>query len=354
MMSARIKTKALGTVEVDFAALTTVCSEQGKWVETVLRQTGMERRAIERIRQGRPIRRVTLEELLPHVGPQNLGRIIKHTTLPLDQDHASRGERQDNTLGNWEDAKAFTKWITAPNGLQYQISKVRHRFLSDTFARAKCYEVKFLSEDRRAELREHLERHPKVCRLLSPNPRIPINEDAFPDSFGNWWVIDDWIEGSSLADVLAAERLSLAEIIRIGCQMAEGLKLLHDHGIVRRELNPRHVLLRAPDRSVVLTDFELAKLLTGAPTVAGDWPADPYRAPELGDGEAATSVDIYSWGRIMTYMAIGVLPAAGDETKSLHGKNLSDSLIDLLSACVAEFPCRRPATMQQVIDALTQ
>jgi serine/threonine protein kinase len=354
MMSTAIKTKATGTVVIDFAALTAVCAEQGKWVETVLSQTGLDRRTIEHIRQGVPIRRVTLEQLLPHIGPQNLGRILRHKSGASSQDEEDGRKGAGNKLGNWTDAKALTPWITTPNGLQYQVSKVRHQHLTDTFARAKCYELKFLTDDQRVRLQEHLERHPKVCRMLAPSPRISINEDAFPDSDGNWWVIDYWIDGTSLGDALASERLPLSEAIRIGRELAEGLKLLHDNGIVRRELNPKHVLLRAPDRSVVLTDFELAKLLSGAPTVAKDWPADPYRAPELGEAEAGPSVDIYSWGRIMTYMTIGVLPAAGDEKKALHGQNFPDLLIDLLSSCVAGSPGRRPRAMQQVMDALTQ
>lgn len=353
-MATQIGRKNPGVIDVDFAGLTAVCSELGEIVDDVLGQTGLSHHTIARIRRGLPIRRSTLSELLRLIGPQNLGRVIKHQVNPsmLVQDQG--GQKERGQLVEWTDAQVLTRWFTTPNGLQYLVSKMRHREMAEIFARVKCYDMRFLPDDGRKQMREHLLRHPRVCRKLTPNPRIPINQGAFPDpSWDYWWVIDYWVDGSTLFEVLGAERLSLPEVLRIGWELAEGLKLLHDNGIVRRELKPEHVLLRVPDRSVVLTDFELAKLLTGAPTVAKDWPADPYRAPELSDGEAATSVDVYSWGRIMTYMALGILPAAGVEKKSLNGSDLPESLIDLLALCVGKSPRHRPCTMQDVLNALS-
>lgn len=346
--------KSSGTVVIDFAALTAVCAEKGKWVEDVLNLSEIRNhKTLARIRQGLPVRRCTLECLSPHIGPQNLGRIIRHAADSTSQNDGASRQNSDDQLLEWTDTKYLTDWITVPNGLQYSVSKRRHRHIADTFARVKCYEMKFLTDEERRRFEVHLTRHPTVCRKLSPNPRIPINQGAFPDPNGEfWWVIDYWTEGTSLHDVLAVERLSVSEVIRIGRELAEGLKLLHDNGIVRRALDPKHVLLRAPDRSVLLTDFELAKLLGGAPTVGRDWPPDPYRAPELGESEAAIGVDIYSWGRIMAYMALGVLPPTGSEKKSLHGSDLPEPLIDLVVRCVAGSPRSRPATVQHILDAL--
>ncbi len=268
---------------------------------------------------------------------------------------ATNGGQQVNggQLAEWTDAQFPNPWITLPNGLQYLVSKMRHRHIADTFARVKCYELRFVAADARQQLQEQLTRHAAVCRKLTPHARIPINQGAFPDpSWDCWWVNDYWIDGVTLSDELSAGRMSLCEILRIGCELAEGLKLLHDHGIVRRELNPDHILLRASDRSVVLTDFELAKLLDGAPTVARDWPKNPYRAPELAEGAAVPSVDIFSWGRIMPYMALGVLPPIGREKKSLLETDLPEPLINLISLCVADSARNRPTTMQNVLDAL--
>jgi hypothetical protein len=352
-MATQTAKKRTGVVDLDYGGLTAVCREQGKLVDDVFDEAELARHTRERIEDGLGIRRSTLGALLKVVGPQNLGRILRHGTNPSTQAQDGSGQSHSDPLVEWTEPQFLTPWITLPNDLQYQVSKRRHRHLTETFARVKCYELSFLSDDERKRRSEQLLRHPSVCRKLTPNPRIPINQGSFPDSsWDHWWVIDYWIDGTLLSDVLASERLPLPEIVRIGRQMAEGLKLLHDNAIVRRGLDPKHVLLRTSDRSVVLTDFELAKLLDGAPTVAKGWPPDLYRAPELGDGEVDKSVDIYSWGRIMTYMALGVLPAVGHEKKALHGSNLPESLIDLLARCVAGSPRSRPGSMQNVLDAL--
>lgn len=347
-------TNSSGTVVIDFAALTAICAEKDRWVEDVLNASGIQsHKTIDRIRKGLPVRRSTIEYLLPHIGPQNLGRVIHHAAVSTGQDGAGR-QKRDEQLAEWTDPQYLSKWITVPNGLQYLVLKMRHRHIAETFARVKCYELRFLTDAERDQIEVQLTRHPMVCRKLTPHPRIPINQGAFPDPTGEcWWVIDYWIDGIPLHDALQ-ERLSLGEVLRIGRELAAGLKLLHDNGIVRRGLNPQHILLREPDRSVVLTDFELAKLLGGAPTVGKDWPPDLYRAPELGEGDATTSVDIYSWGRIMAYMGIGVLPPFGREKKSLHESGLPEPLIDLIASCVAASPRSRPGTMQNVLDALNE
>ena len=353
-MATQTASQTTGLVEVDFDGLTAVCAEQGKIVDDVLNKADLVPHTIRRVRKGLSVRRSTLNELLRLIGPQNLGRILRHGINPSTRAQDGSGQSRSDPLVEWTEPQFLTPWITLPNDLQYQVSKRRHRHLTETFARVKCYELSFLPDDERKRRSDQLLRHASVCRRLTPNPRIPINQGSFPDSsWDHWWVIDYWIDGIFLSDVLAIERFPLPEIVRIGRELAEGLKLLHDNGIVRRGLDPKHILLRTPDRSVVLTDFELAKLLDGAPTVAKGWPPDLYRAPELGDGEAAISVDIYSWGRIMTYMALGVLPVAGREKKSLHGSDLPESLIDLLVRCVGDSPQRRPSTMQNVLDALS-
>ncbi len=343
-----------GTVVIDFAALTAICAEKNKWVEDVLNASGIQsHKTIDRIRKGLPVRRSTIEYLLPHIGPQNLGRVIHHAAISKSQEGSGR-QKRDEQLAEWTAPQYLSNWITVPNGLQYLVLKMRHRHIAETFARVKCYELRFLTDAERGQIEVQLTRHPMVCRKLTPHPRIPINQGAFPDPTGEcWWVIDYWIDGIPLHDALQ-ERLSLGEVLRIGRELAAGLKLLHDNGIVRRGLNPQHILLREPDRSVVLTDFELAKLLGGAPTVGKGWPPDLYRAPELGEGDATTSVDIYSWGRIMAYMGIGVLPPVGREKKSLHESGLPEPLIDLVASCVAASPRSRPGTMQNVLDALSE
>ena len=97
----------------------------------------------------------------------------------------------------------------------------------------------------------------------------------------HWWVIDEWIDGTGLDDLLRSGKPD-------GClsrqwikEIAESLLALHEKEVLRRELSPKTVLIDDESRSAILTEFELAKLLDGSPTVSKEeWPIDPYRAPE--------------------------------------------------------------------------
>ena len=339
---------------VDFEALTAVCHENGKWIDGVLKETKLSHHTIERIRKGLPVRPGSLKKLVAFLGPQNMGR-FSHRIGSESPSHVAANERDlaGKSVEEWSVEQTLTRWITTSNGLQFQVVKMRHLHVPETWGRGKCYDLCFLSDEARSHLREHLVRHPTICRRFPKNPRISINERAFPDPTGRyWWVIDSLIDGVFLADLLGKAALPLPEVLRIGYEIAEGLKLLHDHGIVRRELSPEFVLLSAPDRSVVLTDFELAKLLDGRPTVSEDWPEDPYRAPEVGEGEVDARADIYSWGRIVLFAALGILPAVGKEKAPLHRSKLPEALIELLVSCVALPRSDRPNTMDEALSVL--
>lgn len=97
----------------------------------------------------------------------------------------------------------------------------------------------------------------------------------------------------TLADRLEQGPWPQAELPRLLHQIALGLSALRAVGVVFRELAPSRVLIADDDGRAVLTDFELAKLLEGAPTVSVPcWPDDPYRAPEVESGHATVQADL--------------------------------------------------------------
>ena len=96
--------------------------------------------------------------------------------------------------------------------------------------------------------------------------------------------MDRWIEGTTLAEQLDAGAWPAEQLPRLAAELLRGLDGLHCAGVVFRELAPCRVLIAADDGRAVLTDFELAKLMDNVPSVSGDWPTDPYRAPRSGIG----------------------------------------------------------------------
>src|SRR5689334_13180903 len=67
-------------------------------------------------------------------------------------------------------------------------------------------------------------------------------------------IIMELLEGRSLAQILRAERLSLARIKSLVTQVASALTYAHGRGIVHRDIKPDNIMVVGDDQ-VKVTDF---------------------------------------------------------------------------------------------------
>jgi serine/threonine protein kinase len=261
-----------------------------------------------------------------------------------------------STVGEWDAIQPIEEEQQTSNGLRYDVWKLRHRHVANRLGRAKCYDLSQLSTKDRTRLKTHLTRHSEVCDRIGSHPNIARNVSAAEWECGAlWWVIDEWIDGENLSALLESNRLSAPAVPNIMRQIASALQAMHAADIVRRELSPRFVLIRQSDHAAVLTDFELAKLLDGAPTVSPKkaWPDDPYRAVEVdGDAPIDARADIYSWGRILVHAVAGELPAKGQEADAVGKAALPPAVRRLALSCVAPARSARPNSMDEVLAAI--
>lgn len=252
----------------------------------------------------------------------------------------------------WEIEEYLSGWQKTSNGLQYQLVRLRHRFLAGRLARGKCYELRHMSTAEQSRIEGYLRRHVEVCEQIGGHDNIAENLTAALVD-GLWWVLDRWEAGESLADRLQAGPLSDYESQFIMKGIANGLAELHKSGIIRRELTPRSVLLRESNDRPVLTDMELAKVAAGGPTVSPEeWPDDPYRAPEVtGDTPFDERADIYSWGRIFVHGATGKLCERGQETLPTNSA-IPRAVREVVLQAVEVLPSARPNDLKPVLKAL--
>lgn len=268
-----------------------------------------------------------------------------------------RRDEQYPVVSDWLATEQLTRWIETTNGLQYRIFQMSHRHLSDgRRARGKLYDMGGLSDNDRASLTHYLERHPKICQQIGIHPNVAQNLTALPDANGrDWWVIDRWVPGRTLKETLATGPLPSTALASVMRGIAEGLRALHQHGVLRRELSPSSIILEDGTNQPVLTDFELAKLLADAPTVvhSADWEhvEDPYRAPEVSAKSPVLgpACDVYSWGRMVLRSATGHLPPVESDDEVRAVDQLPKSIRDLIGACVAIDPAKRPQSMDDVL-----
>ncbi len=255
----------------------------------------------------------------------------------------------------WLLESAESRWITASNQLQFRIWRLKHEHLPK-LARGKCYDLQGMASAERDRSRTSLLRHAEVCARIGNHPHIIGNVTTFAGpGDACWWVVDEWISGTKLSELLKQQRLPQSLAIRIALETAEAMSHLNTAGIIRRELSPQCILIEAESERTVLTEFELAKLLDGSPTVSNDdWPIDPYRAPEASSQDVDPRADIFSWGRVTLHLLLGTLPEAGAESDALRAAKLPKKVASLMLKSVSVSRRSRPTQFEDVIVVLNE
>lgn len=321
-------------------------------------QVPMDKRTVANLLRGGEAAVASATVLAKTLGAANLLAVVADDLLPeVGPPHTwGRFAELFPSVGEWEVFDVLAGQITTPNGLVYDVCRMRSRASAERLGRGKCYDLGALADRDKRALRESLLRHATVCDRLAKSAYFPQNYCVTPDESQNtFWVVDRWVEGHSLADVMAAKPIAAQTARQVALQLLNALVELHAASVIRRELSPHSILLQETTQQATLTDLELAKLTDGRPTVAASvqWPADPYLAPEI---RARTGVDpradLYSWARIVVQLCLHRLPAPGQETADLEASSLPKAVRTALAACLAIEPQRRPETAAHVVAAL--
>jgi serine/threonine protein kinase len=162
--------------------------------------------------------------------------------------------------------------------------------------------------------------HPNICTLFD------VGREGDTD-----FLVMELIEGETLAARLMKGALPLADVLKVGAQIADALDRAHRAGVMHRDLKPGNVMLTKSGAK--LMDFGLARAsalgatseLTSSPTVASPITAEgtllgtfPYMAPEQLEGqEADARADLWALGCVLYEMATGKRAFDGQSQASL-------------------------------------
>ena len=148
--------------------------------------------------------------------------------------------------------------------------------------------------------------HPNIARLL----------DGGTTDDGLSYFVMEYVEGTSIDAYCDAQRLRLAERLRLFRTVCSAVHAAHQNLVVHRDIKPGNILVTA-DGTPKLLDFGIAKLLnpelagpTLAPTAEGVRPMTPtYASPEQLRGEPVTTAsDVYSLGVLLYLLLTGRRP----------------------------------------------
>ena len=134
-----------------------------------------------------------------------------------------------------------------------------------------------------------------------------------PDDQDQPYLVMEFVDGPSLADVLADGPLSVTQTMDVIAQAAAGLDAAHASGLTHRDIKPGNLLL-GPGGAVKITDFGIAHAVGAAPvTVTGMLVGTPsYMAPERVAGAQATPAsDLYALGIVGYECLAGTRPFVG-------------------------------------------
>jgi WD40 repeat protein len=159
-----------------------------------------------------------------------------------------------------------------------------------------------------------------AAELAHPNI-VPVHAIAHDGEIP--YIVSEYIEGQTLADLLGQGRLSFRETAELVARIAGALDYAHSRKIVHRDINPRNVLIDGGGLPH-LTDFGLARREEGGilVTLDGQVLGTPaYMAPEQAAGHSYAvdgRSDIYSLGVILYQLLTGELPFGGTVRMLLH------------------------------------
>jgi len=176
-----------------------------------------------------------------------------------------------------------------------------------------------------AEVSARFERE-AVAAAHIEHPNVAAATDFGKTDDGSFFLVLEYLEGTSLRDAMANGPLGAARSLRITRQIALALERAHAAGIVHRDLKPENVMLvrrNDEDDFVKVLDFGIAKV-TDAQAAIGERAAGmnqaltrlgtiigtpEYMAPEQALGEAVTAEsDLYAVGVMLYEMLTGKHP----------------------------------------------
>lgn len=175
---------------------------------------------------------------------------------------------------------------------------------------------------------------------------------------GLHFIAMEYVEGQSLDKYIGGKPLDVAEVTRVGIQIAEALEEAHGRGVTHRDIKPANIII-TPRGQVKVLDFGLAKInrpeeQAGEGAASAQVKTDPgmvmgtasYMSPEqaLAERDVDHRTDIFSLGVVLYEMATGRVPFAGETT----GRTL-DNIIHVQPEAMARFNYAVPPELDIIV-----
>lgn len=122
-------------------------------------------------------------------------------------------------------------------------------------------------------------------------------------------VLEEFIEGVTIAEVMESGKYHYMGTRKVLWSVCNALTVLHERGIVHRDVKPENVMI-TKDGRVVLIDFNAARKISSASKDTVVMGTVGYASPEqLGVAQSDARTDIYALGVLLNVMITGKHPS---------------------------------------------
>mgnify|MGYP003406535491 FL=1 len=168
-----------------------------------------------------------------------------------------------------------------------------------------------------------------VLERLGYHEQIPQLRDHFEEN-DEFYLVQEYIQGKSLAQKIAQQNLSTAQIIQIFESTLSVLQFIHQNRLIHRNIKPSNLIIRELDQQVIITDFGILHEIKTRPNLLLDsrtFERQNYWPPEQAAGRPTISSDLYAVGMTIIEALTGTKPATF--TREQTGKLLWEQNLTL-------------------------
>ncbi len=222
-------------------------------------------------------------------------------------------------------------------------------------------------------MEKDLERFRREAQLLAEisHPRVVRYVAHGVTGQNRLYLAMEWLDGEDLAERLAKDSLTIAETITLGKRVAEALGVLHERGIIHRDMKPSNIFLPSGDmQQVKILDLGIARLMnitraTGTGVLLG---TPGYMAPEQARGskEIDARADVFALGCVLFECVTGRPAFMAENVAGLLAKilleesprvsemtaNVPNALDALIARMLSKHAITRPANGSAVVREL--
>ena len=181
----------------------------------------------------------------------------------------------------------------------------------------------------REEERAKLEQEARVTASVN-HPHV-VRVYSFGEADGQFYLAMELVEKGSLDDLMAIQnRVSEAQVLEIGLQIAQGLEAAAEKGLIHRDVKPGNILF-ADAHTTKIVDFGLARVLEEEAGARGEiWGTPYYIAPERLNYEPEDfRSDIYSLGGTLFHAIAGRPPFEAESASLVALKQIKSQPVSL-------------------------